>query len=608
MKSLLRNPHLVDKYGIILLLGLTWIYILLRAAFTPVIHDEAETFYIYIQSGNFLPPDAYPDANNHLLNSLLTFGFYKLFGSALFVLRLPNLIAALFYFFFIYRLSLLFKSRINKWAFVLSMTFIHFVIEFFAYSRGYGISMAFLMGSVYYLMRFLQHPRFRFQALAALCIALAASANLTLLNSYILVHVLILFGLIIHYKAISRRAFWLTLVCQIAVWLPVFYFLTKYSLMLRSAGALYYGSNEGFFKVSVGSLSDVLFRPAPQILMYAMTVVFVAAVVVFVFLFFRKYFFSRENFSSLVFPLILGGNIVMTILLCKLFKVNYPEDRAAMYFVLLLAGTVSVIADSAPVIRKRIRLLLFTPFMLIAIQFFMSLSLNFSSYTPEYRIPQSFYIYLSEETRNREIPPVAEAYKEHRTEWYFISAAMNEQLSPLSHEIFPSATAEFVIADDREYPDWKKNYNEILFDSESGMRLLKRKAAVNPQLLLQKDTLMQQQDSVDFFNLIISDTDTLCGKNILFTVDMQVRANAVPFQAAVIAKANSAGGSEVRSHVFELERMQPDWSGADGAHLRISMLLPQIPEGTNQIVIFFFNKNRVPFKIISARTRMYSYS
>ena len=118
---------------------------------------------------------------------------------------------------------------------------------------------------------------------------------------------------------------------------------------------------------------------------------------------------------------------------------------------------------------------------------------------------------------------------------------------------------------------------------------------------------MAQPDSMEYFNLIVSNTDTLCGKNILFTIDMQVRSNIIPFQAAIIAKANSADGNEVRTHAFELERTQPDWSGADGVHFKISMLLPQIPVGTNQILIFFYNKKQYPFKIISAKTCMYYY-
>ncbi|HBG70982.1 MAG: hypothetical protein A2W93_03230 [Bacteroidetes bacterium GWF2_43_63] len=607
MKINFRINETGEKYLFFLLFLLVWVYVIFRAAWSPITHDEAETFFIYIQPGKFIPPDAYPDANNHLLNSLLTNISYKLFGNSLLALRLPNVLLSVLYFFFVFKLSGLLKNRFNRWGFVLSMIFCHFIIEFFGYARGYGLSMAFLAGALYHLIQFYRNASLRNSALVVVFLIPALAANLTLIHTYLLIHLLLVLFIIFNFRQIKRSVIVATFAIQIFAGAPVLYILAKYSMVLRSGGALYYGGTSNFWDATLGSLSAVLFRPLPQLLSYLFVAVFAAALIIFIFLVIKKFIFKKENLFYFIFPFLLGGNVVMTFVLSRFFGVNFPEDRVAMYFIILFAGTIFFLCDTALISSKRWRILLFTPFVFIIVQFFLSLSIRFTSYTPEYRVPDEFYNYLVDESAKRDFPPVIEAYRLHSTEWYYINSGKGNKLSPITYEIFPSASAEFVIADNKEFPDWNKYYNELMFDSQSGMYLLKRKAAIVPQLLFATDTLMNQSDSMEYFNLIISDTDTLVGRNILFTIDMQVRAEAVPFQTAIIAAASGADGSTLRTQALEFERMQPDWSANDGEVIRMSMLLPQIPEGTNRILIFVFNKNKVPFRIIRSETRMYSY-
>ena len=68
-----------------------FIYLIIRSIYVPLIHDEAATFFHYIQSSSFIPFHSLNDANNHFLNSLLTYISYTLFGDSEFALRLPNL-------------------------------------------------------------------------------------------------------------------------------------------------------------------------------------------------------------------------------------------------------------------------------------------------------------------------------------------------------------------------------------------------------------------------------------------------------------------------------------------------------------------------------------
>jgi hypothetical protein len=51
---------------------LIWLYLWLRAFYVPLIYDEIATFYGYVHVGKFIPFYAHWDANNHIINSLLS--------------------------------------------------------------------------------------------------------------------------------------------------------------------------------------------------------------------------------------------------------------------------------------------------------------------------------------------------------------------------------------------------------------------------------------------------------------------------------------------------------------------------------------------------------
>ena len=72
---------------------LVFVIVCLRAFLIPFSHDEAATFFFYIQSDNYLPYSAHVYTNNHVLNSALANICYHLAGSHRFVLRIPNIIA-----------------------------------------------------------------------------------------------------------------------------------------------------------------------------------------------------------------------------------------------------------------------------------------------------------------------------------------------------------------------------------------------------------------------------------------------------------------------------------------------------------------------------------
>jgi hypothetical protein len=166
-------------------------YIISRALVGEIVHDEAVSFFIYVQTGNFIPPWSYLDAANHLLNSALAWVTYSLAGDAPIVLRLPNVLAFGVYALYTFKIGRFITNPAGRWFMYLSFLLVHFIIEFFAYMRGYGLSMAFLTASIYYLICFSNQLRYRYFIEFVVFSLLAVFANLALLNSILVAQFLI---------------------------------------------------------------------------------------------------------------------------------------------------------------------------------------------------------------------------------------------------------------------------------------------------------------------------------------------------------------------------------------------------------------------------------
>src|SRR5688572_17089800 len=156
MKSNLyiRNIYFLSALGL-------FVYLILRAIYVPPVHDEAATFIHYIQRNEWMPYKAHWDANNHILNSFLSGLFFKVFGFGFLQLRLASLLFFPLYAIYVYRIGGFLKSNIVKIGFYLGMLGVHSLMEYFAYSRGYGMSMALLMAAIFYMLQYFRNFELR---------------------------------------------------------------------------------------------------------------------------------------------------------------------------------------------------------------------------------------------------------------------------------------------------------------------------------------------------------------------------------------------------------------------------------------------------------------
>jgi len=185
-------------------------YEVARAARSSFTCDEAGSYLDFI-SPNVLALFNFNSANNHFMNSLLAKISSALGGTSEFVLRLPNLFAYAAYLLFAFLiLNRFVKTKIIVLCGYLLLSLNPYVLDYFSLCRGYGLSLGFLMASLFFFFSFLdrtagpgpsRHRHLRYSLIAA---SLAVLSNFSLLNIYLSL-VIFAFGYFVILNRLDRQ-------------------------------------------------------------------------------------------------------------------------------------------------------------------------------------------------------------------------------------------------------------------------------------------------------------------------------------------------------------------------------------------------------------------
>ncbi len=338
------------EFKIIAAIGIALLcYTSMRAALLSFTHDEGVSYkWIHI------PGFSLKTANNHWVNTFLMAMCGRIFGESELSLRLPNVLAhGLFILFSFLTLCRLKSKTIAACGFLLLNTN-PYMLDFFSLARGYGLSLAFLMGSIFFLVRPENEqpggtadyfPVFFFSALAVF-------SNFTLLNFHVAVLVILGIKEFIKYGKTSDqdldsllREHDLSLKFGIgtllAAALALFY--------LRLTGQLYFGGNHGFWTDTVHSLlkSSMYFRDYGQHVMDIASISIMAAICVITIGTVLLLMLER-NIQAAASSLVICITVlcaVECIIQFHLFGVLYPTGRTALYFLPLFVLSVVFFAD-----------------------------------------------------------------------------------------------------------------------------------------------------------------------------------------------------------------------------------------------------------------------
>ncbi len=179
----IKHPLIYCLAAIISILLL--IYVVLKAHATSFTHDESFTYLNYVHEP-FMDIISYkhPYTNNHILNTVLIKYSEGLFGNSELALRLPNIIACFMYLIYCFKLL----KRISLVLLIpcfISLLCNTMLIDFFSLARGYGLSFAFMLMSLYHLIEHFKTNQRKDLILFNAGAFFAVLSNFSLLNYYV---------------------------------------------------------------------------------------------------------------------------------------------------------------------------------------------------------------------------------------------------------------------------------------------------------------------------------------------------------------------------------------------------------------------------------------
>lgn len=158
-----------------------------RAIHIPITVDEGTTFLVYAQNSLkdvFLNNPV--NTNNHFLNTFLIKLSTWILGDSQFSVRLPSLLGHLLYIIFSFKLLQAISARTI--VIISGIALLHFnpyFIDFFGLARGYSLSWGFMMGSMYYLYRYIEARKTKFISWSFILAGLSVYSILISLNYFL---------------------------------------------------------------------------------------------------------------------------------------------------------------------------------------------------------------------------------------------------------------------------------------------------------------------------------------------------------------------------------------------------------------------------------------
>lgn len=446
-----------------------FVLIVLRAFFIPFSHDEAATFFFYVQSNDYLPYKAHVYTNNHFLNSALTNICYHLAGSHRFVLRLPNVLSFILLCVGVFKYFKYLKNIYSKTILVTFFLFTINFLDFFELCRGYGLSFAFIVLGLAYLMDYFHSEKIKDVLMFSACLQLALAANLILV---VLVTIVLFFVFLFQIK---NKLFFKpgNILIQLAN-ISLLTFWIKFSFFYKEHGSLDYGVGDNYWNVTFKTLMLFLFGTDALWLQILSIIVF-AAIVVYAA---RFYFNPPVSINKLFTPQLFYVKVLALVIVAfyvqkKLLDVGLPEDRTGVFFYLLFVLSLAFAIDEIPKnISGKISLAFMAPSLL-----FFGITYNIHDFSsPFYHtIPKAMYDMLKEEAaKTKEVITIG-GHRVREMDYAFLNYRGNSVLNGMDNAEQMIMNCDYYIAMKREQPYYKYFYDEIAQDEAWDRALLKRK-------------------------------------------------------------------------------------------------------------------------------------
>lgn len=351
----MKKKHVIALIIIVLSGGIIFSYVAQKAWLASFTHDESYTYNRYVHTA-FMDILSYKNSytNNHLLNTLLMKYSEMLFGSSEFALRLPNLLALLLSFIYVY---LLFRNR----SIILQISVVVFLftnaalLDIYGLARGYGISAGFMIIAVYHLIRMFDSKRVIHTVLFHIASLLAVLANFTMLDFY--VAALLTFNLVHFYNARfvlkTRFSPYSINKLNLLMLVPVLIILYEPVRRVITYNHFDFGGSQGFMSDTFAAILDTflvntqLSGITAQIIKIVLLItLFIPPVIIAIQAYSKRTDFFENNKSLIFINSVLVLIFIEVILQHWLFKTDYLVGRFALFLFPLMVLNIAFLINS----------------------------------------------------------------------------------------------------------------------------------------------------------------------------------------------------------------------------------------------------------------------
>lgn len=567
-----------------------FVMVCIRSAVIPFAHDEVATFFYYIQTGNFLPYHSHADADNHVLNSCLSWICFKLSGDSPFSLRLPNLMALLVLAVSVYRISKQLIHAHSRLILLAGFLLSFYWLSFFSLCRGYGISLSFLILSLYYLVEYFNSKELKKLVLFYLFVQIALSAHLVLIILAIgLTFAVIIFQLL-NKKFTDKRN--LTI---LIIHLLLILFWVKFSFFLQGKNLLY-GDAQNYWNTTFVALIQLLSGSTAVWIPFFMVFCFLVLTGVAITINIKKIQANILNIyaPSIFFTLMLAGMIVAFYAMHVIFNINYPEDRHGLFFYVLFILALAFTADrfkGTPV--KALSAIIAAGALVHFI-----LTINFRKHVEDcyQTLPGRFYTRLMEEEKASPERITIGGQPETEFIYDFTNYRHNGDLNNMNISLVKlSMNCDYVITMKNKEHLYEPYYAAIDSDKNWGITLLKRREKIKRNLLASVDSLKTFQTHDEFYNLYaLKDTGFKNTNPLLIEININRIQAEMPLQAWLVFEIDSTGGDFSNYQRMPLNWIRYNWSGV--RNQKLDLVSAQLPKKVRRLVFYLWNLKKKAIK------------
>lgn len=329
------------KYLIIkICIGLALLsFVITKSSTASFTHDESYT-YLHYPHESFMTIISHKNwyTNNHLLNTLFMKYSEKLFGNSELALRLPNILLFVVFMLYAHKLFEDKNELISLCAFILLCSF-NLLTDLFGMARGYGLSMGFMMMSIYHLITSLKHKKRIDLVLFHVGALLASLSNFTLLTVYVVL--LFIYNVVIFVRNMwvekDRFNFFNTNKIHFIMLIPVMIILYEPVRRLMMYNELDFGGSNGFYADTATNLLYTIFGSdissgTLTLLQTVLTTLVMMSLVLIVFIIRKRSIqLFNNHIGFMVSTLLVVLLPIIFVVQNQLFHIAYPVGRFACF-------------------------------------------------------------------------------------------------------------------------------------------------------------------------------------------------------------------------------------------------------------------------------------